>query len=112
MVAHSIAEWFADDANQKLLDKFKHLGVWPRTAHDQSGPLSGQSFVVTGTLESMGRDEAAEKIRSLGGTFQTSVGSGTTYLVHGKNVGQNKLDNAKKYGTKLLDEDEFIKLFG
>ena len=110
VVAHSIAEWFADDANQKLLEKFKNLGVWPNTAETQDGPLRGQSFVVTGTLESMSRDEAAEKIRRLGGTFQTSVGKGTTYLVHGSKVGESKRNQAAKYGTKLLSEDEFLKL--
>lgn len=110
VVAHSIAEWFSDDANRGLLDKFKSLGVWPRPAAPSGGPLKGQSFVVTGTLASMSREEAAERIRRLGGTFQSSVGKDTTYLVHGRNVGASKRQKAAEYGTKLLDEAEFRRI--
>ena len=60
----------------------------------------------------MGRDIAAEKIRSLGGTFQSSVGKDTTYLVVGKNVGASKLKKAEKLGTTQIDEDAMIKLIG
>ena len=65
---------------------------------------------MTGTLETMGRDVAAEKIRALGGTFQSSLGKDTTYLVVGKNVGASKLAKAEKYGTKQLTEDEFLEM--
>jgi NAD-dependent DNA ligase len=58
----------------------------------------------------MGRDEAAEKIRSLGGTFQSSVGKETDYLVVGENVGASKLVKANKLGTKQINEAEFLKL--
>lgn len=112
VVAHSIAEWFADENNQELLKKFKKLGVWPKKAASGGGPLQGQSFVITGTLKSMSRDEAAEKIRSLGGTFQNSVGKGTTYLVHGAKVGESKRKKAEQYGTELLQEDELLKKIG
>lgn len=110
VVAHSIVEWFADEGNQQLLDKFKQLGVWPKTAKTSRGPLSGRSFAITGALSSMSREEAAEKIRALGGTFQTSVGKGTTYLVHGSKVGDSKRAKAEAYGTKLLHEKAFLKL--
>ena len=60
----------------------------------------------------MGRDEAAEKIRDLGGTFQSSVGKDTSYLVVGKNVGASKLAKAEKLGTKQITEDELRKLIG
>lgn len=110
VVAESIVAWFADEDNQKLLEKFKQLGVEPVYQQKAQGPLHGQRFVITGTLASMSRDEAAEKIRSLGGTFQTSVGRDTTYLVTGGKVGVSKLKKAEQYGTKIIDEAAFLKL--
>jgi len=60
----------------------------------------------------MSRDEAAEKIRTLGGTFQSSVAKDTTYLVAGGKVGASKLKKAEAYGTKIIDEAAFLKLLG
>jgi len=111
VVAESIVAWFADEDNLKLLDKFERLGVKPHY-EKKSGKLSGQSFVITGTLESMGRDVAADKIRALGGTFQTSVSKDTTYLVTGGKVGSSKLKKAQEYGTKIIDEQQFLALIG
>ena len=68
IVAESIVAWFADEDNVGLLKKFADLGVTPHFTK-KSGSLTGQSFVITGTLQSMGRDAAAERIRNLGGTF-------------------------------------------
>ncbi len=110
VVAESIAAWFGDPVNRKLLDKFRAAGVWPKAVIQTGGKLAGQRFVVTGTLESMSREEAAEKIRALGGTFQSSVGKDTTYLVAGKNVGENKLSKAKKVGTTIINEQQLRKL--
>lgn len=112
VVAESIVAWFADTDNQALLKKFKELGVQPTYQKKATGPLHGQNFVVTGTLESMGRDAAAEKVRALGGTFQTSVGKDTTYLVAGGNIGASKLKKAEKFGTKIIDEAAFLKMLG
>lgn len=109
VVAESVLAWFSDGDNQRLLDKFQALGVSP-TYHKKAGVLSGLKFVVTGTLESMTRDEAAEKIRSAGGVFQPSVGKDTDYLVAGGKVGSSKLKKAQAYGTKVIAESEFIKL--
>jgi DNA ligase (NAD+) len=109
VVAESIAAWFADDDNLALLDKFVSLGVLPHF-EKKTGKLEGKSFVVTGSLEVMGRDQAAEKIRALGGTFQTSVGKDTDYLVAGGKVGASKLQKAEKYGTKIIGEQEFLDL--
>ena len=95
-----------------LLEKFEQLGVRPHFESHAQGPLHGKKFVITGTLEHMSRDIAAEKIRALGGTFQTSVGKDTDYLVVGKNVGATKLAKAAKYGTKQIDEQELLKLIG
>jgi DNA ligase (NAD+) len=112
VVAESIVEWFEEPRNKKLLDKFEKYGVKPQAASEQSGPLSGKNFVVTGSMESLSRDEAAERIRARGGTFQSSVGKETDYLVVGENVGASKLAKADKLGTKQINEQEFLKLIG
>ncbi len=104
VVAESVLAWFADPDNQKFLEKFEREGVKPHYESKARGPLHGKSFVITGTLETMSRDGAAVKIRELGGTFQSSVGKDTSFLVAGKNVGASKLAKAEKLGTKLLDE--------
>ncbi len=109
VVAESVAAWFTDEDNIALLEKFARLGVRPHFEKKQ-GKLIGKSFVVTGTLVSMGRDQAAEKIRSLGGTFQSAVGKDTDYLVAGGNVGASKLKKAEQYGTKIINEQEFLEL--
>ena len=94
IVAESIILWFDDEENKILLTKFKSLGVWPEDVKIVGGPLTGKSFVITGSLTSMGRDIAAEKIRALGGVFQTSVAKGTTYLVMGQKAGASKAEKA------------------
>ena len=109
IVAESIVAWFADEDNVTLLEKFADLGVTPQFTK-KSGSLAGQSFVITGTLQSMGRDVAAEKIRELGGTFQTAVAKDTTYLVAGGKVGASKLKKAEQYGTKIINEQEFLQI--
>lgn len=108
VVAESIVEWFSEPDNKNLLDKFKKNGVVPRDVHKVDGPLLGKNFVVTGSLETMSREEAADKIRALGGTFQSSVGKETDYLVVGENVGESKLVKAKKLGTKQISEQQLI----
>jgi len=109
VVAESLVAWFADADNQALLAKFDELEVKPYLAITD-GKLEGQNFVVTGTLETMSRDDAADKIRALGGTFQTSVAKDTHYLVAGGKVGASKLAKAKKYGTKIIDEKAFLEI--
>lgn len=109
VVAESIAAWFADEDNIALLDKFTQLGVKPQY-EKKSGKLSGKSFVITGTLDTMGRDEAADKIRALGGTFQSSVGKDTTFLVAGGKVGASKLKKAEAYGTEVIDEAKLLSM--
>ena len=112
VVAESIAAWFADEDNIALLKKFNELGVQPYFESHADGKLAGKNFVVTGTLESMGRDEAADKIRELGGTFQTAVAKDTDYLVSGGKVGESKLNKARQYGTEIIDEAAFLKFIG
>jgi DNA ligase (NAD+) len=110
IVAESVVEWFGEPRNQSLLEKFRRLGVWPAEVKHVGGKLNGLRFVVTGSLESMGREEAAELIRGQGGVFQSSVGKDTDYLVVGANVGAAKLAKAAKLGTKQLTETEFLHL--
>ncbi len=110
VVAESVAGWFANPDNRKLLEKFARLGVRPRHAKKQAGKLSGKAVAITGTLKSMSREEAADKIRSLGGVFQTSVGKNTDFLVAGKNAGSAKLGSARQLGKPVLDEAAFLEL--
>lgn len=109
VVARSILSWFGDPDNELLLSKFNKLGVHPYF-QKVSGKLVGQNFVVTGTLTNMSREQVADKVRALGGTFQTAIAKDTTYLVAGDKVGSSKLDKAKKYGVKIIDESQLSKL--
>ncbi|QQS19582.1 NAD-dependent DNA ligase LigA [Candidatus Saccharibacteria bacterium] len=109
VVAESITAWFADEDNLALLNKFNSLEVVPHY-EAKSGKFANMSFAVTGTLKSMSRDAAADRIRALGGTFQSSVGKDTTYLVAGGNIGASKRKKAVAYGTKILSEGEFLAL--
>ncbi len=111
VVAESIIAWFSDDDNLALLDKFAELGVQPQY-EKKTGKLVGKSFVITGTLESMNRDIAADKIRALGGTFQNAVAKDTTYLVVAGKVGSSKLKKAEAYGTEIIDEVKLRQLLG
>lgn len=112
IVADSIYLWFDEDDNKALLAKFRGLGVWPQDVKQVGGKLAGQNFVVTGSLESMGRDQAADKIRAHGGTFQSSIGKDTDYLVVGANVGASKLAKAARLGTKQITEQDLLKILG
>jgi len=110
IVAESILAWFADQDNLALIDKFKRNGVVPIHHSEKGGILVGKSFAISGTLHSMSREEAAELIRSLGGTFQESVGRSTSYLVAGSKIGANKIAKAKEYGTEILQENDFLRV--
>ena len=107
VVAESVVAWFADEDNLALLDKFKYLGVTPHY-EQKTGALLGKNFVITGSLETMSRDEAADKIRALGGVFQSSVSKDTTYLVAGGKVGASKLKKAEQYNTKVITEADLL----
>ena len=109
IVAESVLAWFADGDNLKLIDKFASLGVIP-VFTKQAGKLTGQNFVITGSLESMSRDEAAELIRAFGGKFQTAVTKDTTYLIAGGKVGVAKLKKAAEYGVGVINEQDFKEL--
>lgn len=111
VVAESIIAWFASTDNEALIKKFREIGVEPYF-EKVSGDLLGKNFVITGTLDSMSRDQAADKIRSMGGSFQSAIAKDTTYLVIGGNVGNSKLAKAKSYGVSIINENEFLSLIG
>ncbi len=110
-VARSIHDWFREERNTKLLHKFENIGLKIKTETQKvnEGKLSGKSFVLTGTLESMSREEAKEKIRALGGDVNESVSKNTSYVVVGAEPG-SKAEKAKKLGVTTLTEQEFIRL--
>jgi DNA ligase (NAD+) len=111
VVAESITQWFAKSYNKNLLKKFAKAGVTVLEAKGPSkGRLSGKTFVVTGTLDSMSREGAEARIRELGGKATGSVSKETDYLVAGAEPGSNKIEAAKKYGTKTVDEEQFLAL--
>ncbi len=110
VVAQSIVEWFKKPYHQKLLKKFHKAGVKIISEKAPTkGKLSGKTFVITGTLDSMSREEAEQKIRDLGGKATSSVSSDTDFVVAGDKPG-SKYDKAQKLGIKILDEKEFLKL--
>ncbi len=112
-VAGSIISWFSDENNIKLLEELDENGVQILTPKSKikKGRLSGQTFVLTGTLSSMPREDAKDKIRELGGDVSESMSARTTYVVAGSEPG-SKFDKAKKLGVKTIDESEFLKLLG
>jgi DNA ligase (NAD+) len=77
-----------------------------------TGPLAGKTVVITGELGSMTRDQAEELVRSKGGKAAGSVSKNTDYVVVGASPGGTKMRAAEKYGTRMLDEAEFLKLVG
>lgn len=110
VVAESILAYFGDEENVKMLEELKSLGVWPQDEKKVNLPLIEQSYVVTGTLESMGREEAEDKLRSLGATVTSSVTKNTTALIVGEKPGKSKIDKANKLDIKKIDENDFLSI--
>ncbi|MDD2758439.1 MAG: NAD-dependent DNA ligase LigA [Patescibacteria group bacterium] len=111
-VAKAIIEYFKDKKNVAYVEKLLANGVIIKkqeTRNKKQGKLAGQSFVLTGTLESMSRDEAKGKIKALGGDVNESVSKNTSYVVAGESPG-SKYDKAKKLGVKILDKEGFLRL--
>lgn len=110
VVAESIATYFADPTTQQHLDELlKHLDVQPPTVTKRSNTLEGKKFLFTGTLTSLTRDEASQRVRERGGTVVNSVTKDLTYLVVGDKPG-SKLAKAEKLGIGVLNEDQFARL--
>ena len=113
VVAQSIEDYFADKKNVKLVNNLlKHVSLINPTASPKlrsTSKLAGKTFVLTGTLETMSRDEAKDKIRERGGDVSSSVSKETDYVVAGADPG-SKFDKAQSLGVKILSEQEFLKL--
>jgi len=111
--AEAIIDWFSRARNRKVLEKLKAAGVWPvdqpSARSQKSGLLSGQTFVITGTLPSFSRDQAKEYIESHGGKVTDNVSKNTSYLVLGESPG-SKFDKARSLGVKIIGEEELRKL--
>lgn len=109
-VSESILAYFADEDNLKQLDDFATLGVHPVYINHDNAPLKGQSFVVTGTLTDLGREEAEDLLREKGATVTSSVTKNTTALIAGAKPGASKVTKAEKLGIKVISEAEFREL--
>jgi len=114
VVAQSVLDFFASSAGKKILQRMKQLGIEPKSEKVSAKqmarlPLAGKTFVLTGTLPSMTRDEASGKIEAIGGHVSSSVSKKTDYVLAGDEAG-SKLEKAKKLGVKIIDEKEFRRL--
>ncbi len=112
-VSASLRAWFADGKNVALMARLTDAGVTAvaEAPQAEAGKLAGTSFVLTGTLASLSREEAKEKIRALGGTVTESVSKKTGYVVAGEEAG-SKRATAEKLGVPVLTEMEFLRLIG
>ncbi len=109
-VADSVVNFFRSEENRKTLGQMEKAGVMPRIeARRAGGPLSGQSFVFTGSLERLTRKEAQERVEKLGARAAGSVSKKTDYVVAGEDAG-SKLARARELGVKILNEEEFLKM--
>jgi DNA ligase (NAD+) len=115
VVAQSVLDFFASSAGKNVLRRMKELGIQPKSGKVSAKkaaelPLAGKTFVLTGTLPSMTREEAAEKIEALGGHVTGSVSKKTDYVLAGVEPG-SKFDKAKELGVKILEEAEFRRMW-
>ena len=109
-VAKHITGFFAEAHNRKVIAQLQKAGIsWPAIAKTGSLPLAGKTFVLTGTLDSMTRDEAKERLQSLGAKVSGSVSAKTNYVVAGADPG-SKLDKAREYNVTVMEEKEFLRL--
>ncbi|RLE13340.1 DNA ligase (NAD(+)) LigA [Candidatus Aerophobetes bacterium] len=109
-VAASIKDFFSRKENLKVIQELEELGIrYERRKKPVTGKLEGLTFVFTGELDNFTREEAKDLVEKEGGRVSSSVSRKTGYVVAGKNPG-SKLDKARKYGVKVLSEEEFIKL--
>ena len=112
IIAKDIYEFFKKPQNINMIKELKELGVEPAPpVENVSDELKGKTFVLTGTLQNMTRDEASKKIKLLGGKTSSSVSKNTSFVIAGENAG-SKLDKAQKLGVIILSEDDFLNIIG
>ncbi len=114
VVAKSVLDFFASTAGKKMLQRMRQLGIRPKSEKVSAKkmaelPLAGKTFVLTGTLPSMTREEASAKIEALGGHISGSVSKKTDYVLAGTEAG-SKLEKAKELGVRVIDEPQFRKM--
>jgi len=111
-IARNIYEFFHNEHNLLMLEEFKELGFDFSSTHTtKTDELAGKTFVLTGTLQSMTRDEASDIIKSKGGKTSSSVSKKTSFVIAGENAG-SKFDKAQNLGVIILNEDEFLNMVG
>ena len=113
--AELVVEWFADEQNRALVQELRELGLRFETGEEDKpveGPLTGSSYVITGTLEKYTRDEAKAALEALGAKVSDSVSGKTTALIVGEEPGQSKLTKAQKAGIPILAEPDLDELLG
>jgi DNA ligase (NAD+) len=115
VIAQSLVEWFANPRNRKLIERLREarLNFESDTykAKSAGGPFTGKTFVLTGTLPNLKREEAQAKIEAAGGKVSSSVSKKTDYVVAGDEAG-SKLEKARQIGVAVIDEAQFLKLLG
>ena len=112
-IALSIRDWMDQSTNRQLLDKFRHIGIWPVALGNAATgtALTGLTFVITGTLPTLSREDTEELIARHGGKATSSVSRNTSYLVLGEDPG-SKLEKARSLGVKIISEQELLDLIG
>ncbi|MFA6130668.1 MAG: NAD-dependent DNA ligase LigA [Patescibacteria group bacterium] len=108
VVADSLISYFSQEETHALLTAYREVGVVVLPMKKQSGPLVGVTFVITGTLSNLSREEAKDRIRALGGSISESVGKSTSFLVAGENPG-SKYEKAKALEVPILQENDFLR---
>jgi DNA ligase (NAD+) len=116
VIAQKVADFFADERHRHEVSRLRELGVrWPktkpRTSAAREGPLAGKTFVLTGSLPTLSRAEAGERIEAAGGKVTGSVSKKTDYVVAGEAAG-SKLAKAQELGVAVLDEAGLLELLG
>ncbi len=112
-IARNVYEFFHNEHNLKMFEEFKQVGFKfeSSVAQTKTNELAGKTFVLTGTLQSMTRDEASDIIKSKGGKTSSSVSKKTSFVIAGENAG-SKLEKAQDLGVIILNENEFFKMIG
>jgi DNA ligase (NAD+) len=113
--AEAVAEWFADEDNRALVDELRNLGLRFEAGEEErprEGPLTGSTYVITGTLERFSRDDAQARLEALGAKVTNSVSAKTTGLVVGEEPGSSKLTKAQKAEVPVLSESDLLVLLG
>ncbi|RME95758.1 MAG: NAD-dependent DNA ligase LigA, partial [Verrucomicrobia bacterium] len=117
VIANSVLDYFASEAGQRVLRRLRELGIRPRPAAQAASgaaaghPIAGKTFVLTGTLPTLSRDEASALIREAGGRVTNTVSRNTDYVLAGENPG-SKLDKARRLGIRVIGEADLWKMLG